>query len=83
MGTFEGSAAAPLALPTRHREWDKLGPHVSGNHCDLVRALVFGWGARGERPRSPRTRPITTERAGIDRQGNALHAPRERRYPGC
>ena len=34
-----------------------------------------GWGARGERPRSPRTRPVTTERAGIDRKGNALHAP--------
>jgi hypothetical protein len=34
-----------------------------------------GWGARGERLRSPRTRPITTERAGIDRQVNALHAP--------
>jgi hypothetical protein len=34
-----------------------------------------GWGARGERPRSPRTRPVTTERAGIDRKGNASHAP--------
>src|SRR6516225_4464114 len=38
----------------------------------LAQALVFGWGARGERPRSPR-RDST---AGIDRQGNALHAPR-------
>ncbi len=25
----------------------------------------FGWGARGERPRSPRTRPVTTEVGGL------------------
>src|SRR5262249_50326681 len=71
------TAAAPLVPPTRHPGWGKIGPHVSREHCDLVQALVFGWGARGERPRSPRTRPVTTERAGIDRQGNALHAPSE------
>ena len=61
------SNLAALVHPWRAMTWSSLR--------DATAHPPDGWGARGERPRSPRTRPITTERAGIDRQGNALHAP--------
>jgi hypothetical protein len=64
-------------LVAQNRACHLPGRRVSrsgGQVASTPSPIPDGWRAREERPRSSRTRRVTTERAGIDRKGNATRS---------